>query len=38
MKHLKQNFSLKACVQVDRGQNSTFSDYVNVAYQIKGND
>ena len=46
MKHIKQDFSLKACVRacwVDlggggRGQNEVFSEYGHVAYQIKADD
>ena len=46
MKHIKQDFSLKARVKspgVDlggggQGQNLTFSEYGHVAYQIKVDD
>ena len=45
MKHIKWDFCLKAWVAPlcglrgwGRGQNSTFSQYGHVAYQIKGND
>ena len=45
MKHIRQDFSLKAWVQspwVDlgcgQGQNYFFSEYGHVAYQIKGID
>ena len=41
MKHIKQDFSLKACVRYPRltelegDQNSTFSEYVHISYRIK---
>ena len=39
MKRIKQNFILKACLREwGGGQNSTFSEYGHVAYQIKGNN
>ena len=45
MKHIKQDFSLKALSNPlgglegwGCGQNSTFSEYGHFAYQIKGND
>ena len=40
MKHIKRDFSLKALDGLiggwGRGQNSTFSEYGQVVYQIKG--
>ena len=40
MKHIRREFSLTPLVRSPgcRGQNSTFSEYGHVAYQIQGND